>query len=70
MTMSQKKVFDELFLSPVITSMAQENILVVAKVKGTNLVAILVHISQRSAFPFSAQDTLTPVYGCSLSDIL
>ena len=70
MTKSHKKVFDDLSLSPVITSMAQEKIFVVMKVKDTNPVANLFHISQWSAFPFSVQDTLTPAYGCRLSDIL
>ena len=69
MTTSQNKVFDYLFMSPVITYMSQENIIVVAEGKDTNPMAILVHLYQWSAPPLSAQDTTTPVYGCRLSDI-
>ena len=70
MTTSQKKGFNELFILPVITSMTQENILVVTKGKDTNTMAILVHIYQWRTLPLSAQDTLTPAYGCRISEIL
>ena len=70
MTTSQKKGFDDLFLSSVITSMAQEKIILVKKGEDTNPMAILVHLSQWSAFALSAQDTLAPAYGCRLSNIL
>ena len=70
MMTSQKKRFDDLFLSPVITSMAQEKIVVVAKGEDTNPTAILFHLYQWSAFDFSDQDTSTPAYGFRLSEIL
>ena len=63
MTKSQKKGFDDLFLSLVITYMDQENILVVAKGGDTNPMVILFHLSQWTALAFSAQYTATPAYG-------
>ena len=66
---SQKKGFDDLFLSPVITSMAQENILVVAKYEDTNPMDIMFHLYQWSISPFYYQDTSTPAYGCRISII-
>ena len=70
MTMSQKKGFDDIFLSPVITSMAKEKIIVFAKGEDTNPMSIPVHLYQWNVFPLSAQDTSTPAYGCSISRIL
>ena len=46
MTTSQKKGFDNLFMSPVITSMAQGKIIVVAKGEYTEPVAILINLYQ------------------------
>ena len=54
MTTYQNKGFDDLFLSQVITSMDQENIVVVVKGEDTKPMAILLYIYQCSAFPFPA----------------
>ena len=60
MTTSHNKGFDNLLLFPVISSMAQERILVAAKGEDNKSMAIPVHISQWSSFHFSAQDMPTP----------
>ena len=70
MTTSQKKGFNDFFLSPFITYMAQENILMIAKGKYNNPMDILVHLYQFSSFPFSYQETSTPAYGCRISALL
>ena len=70
MTTFQKKVFDDILLSPFITSMSQENIILIEKFKDIKPMAIQFNLYQWSASPLSVQDTSKPAYGCRLSGIL
>ena len=59
-----------IFLSPVLTYMDHENIIIVAKGEDTKPVVILVHLSQRSTSHFSVQDMSAPAYCSRIYGIL